>query len=132
MIRDLVAEAAKSGVVRGDVSPDELANYCLHDGATAILPPKLLEPMLCAQDEDAAAGGVHRERDGQVPTVRLDSIQTMDRRAALRAWRQSRAASPSRSAAPSSCRVNASPFANTFRSGRESASPTMSKLSRPA
>ena len=30
IIRDLVAEAAATGDVRGDVPPDELASYCLH------------------------------------------------------------------------------------------------------
>jgi AcrR family transcriptional regulator len=30
MIRDLLTEAAESGDVRDDVSPDELASYCLH------------------------------------------------------------------------------------------------------
>jgi AcrR family transcriptional regulator len=30
MIRDLVAEGAASGKLRDDVSPDELASYCLH------------------------------------------------------------------------------------------------------
>ncbi|HYY45098.1 MAG TPA: TetR/AcrR family transcriptional regulator [Actinomycetota bacterium] len=30
MIRDLVAEAAKAGAVRGDMPPGELAHYCLH------------------------------------------------------------------------------------------------------
>lgn len=30
MIRDLLAEAAAAGVVRGDVDPAELASYCLH------------------------------------------------------------------------------------------------------
>ena len=30
MIRDLMIEAAKTGEVRGDVAPDELASYCLH------------------------------------------------------------------------------------------------------
>jgi AcrR family transcriptional regulator len=30
MIRDLVADAAQSGDVRDDISPDELATYCLH------------------------------------------------------------------------------------------------------
>ncbi|HEX2090521.1 MAG TPA: TetR/AcrR family transcriptional regulator, partial [Actinomycetota bacterium] len=29
MIRDLISEAARTGSVRGDVSPAELANYCL-------------------------------------------------------------------------------------------------------
>ena len=35
MIRDLVADAASSGEVRGDVSPDELASYCLNALAAA-------------------------------------------------------------------------------------------------
>jgi AcrR family transcriptional regulator len=30
MIRDLLAEASKTGEVRDDVAPDELASYCLH------------------------------------------------------------------------------------------------------
>ncbi len=30
MIRDLLAAGAKTGAVRGDVAPDELAGYCLH------------------------------------------------------------------------------------------------------
>jgi hypothetical protein len=30
MIRDLLAEAAKTGDLRDDVAPDELAVYCLH------------------------------------------------------------------------------------------------------
>ncbi len=30
LIRDLIAEAAKSGAVRDDVAPDELASYCMH------------------------------------------------------------------------------------------------------
>jgi AcrR family transcriptional regulator len=30
LIRQLLSEAAKAGSVRSDVSPDELANYCLH------------------------------------------------------------------------------------------------------
>ena len=30
MIRDLLAEAAETGDVRDDVTPDELASYCLH------------------------------------------------------------------------------------------------------
>ncbi|HZJ10721.1 MAG TPA: hypothetical protein VFD39_13560, partial [Trueperaceae bacterium] len=29
-IRKLLSEAVESGVVRNDVAPDELANYCLH------------------------------------------------------------------------------------------------------
>jgi AcrR family transcriptional regulator len=35
MIRDLVAEAAGAGVLRDEVPPDELANYCLHALAAA-------------------------------------------------------------------------------------------------
>jgi hypothetical protein len=30
LIRDLLTEAAETGVLRDDVAPDELANYCLH------------------------------------------------------------------------------------------------------
>ncbi len=30
MVRDLLTEAAETGAVRDDVTPDELANYCLH------------------------------------------------------------------------------------------------------
>jgi hypothetical protein len=30
MIRVLLTEAAETGVVRDDVTPDELASYCLH------------------------------------------------------------------------------------------------------
>jgi hypothetical protein len=35
LIRDLLTEAAKTGDVRGDVAPDELASYCLHALAAA-------------------------------------------------------------------------------------------------
>ena len=35
MIRELVAEGAEAGELRGDVSPDELASYCLHAAAAA-------------------------------------------------------------------------------------------------
>jgi AcrR family transcriptional regulator len=35
IIRDVLAEAAASGVVRDDVPPDELATYCLHALAAA-------------------------------------------------------------------------------------------------
>ena len=35
MIRDLLAEGARSGEVRDDVAPDELAGYCLHALAAA-------------------------------------------------------------------------------------------------
>ncbi|WP_112467676.1 TetR/AcrR family transcriptional regulator [Streptomyces triticisoli] len=38
MIRDLLAEGARTGDFRGDVAPDELATYCLHalTGAAAL------------------------------------------------------------------------------------------------
>jgi AcrR family transcriptional regulator len=40
-IRDLLAEGAKSGELRDDVSPDELASYCLHAlTAASSLPTK--------------------------------------------------------------------------------------------
>jgi AcrR family transcriptional regulator len=35
MVRDLLAKAAASGDIRGDVAPDELASYCLHSLAAA-------------------------------------------------------------------------------------------------
>jgi len=34
-VRDLLAEGAEAGEVRGDVAPDELATYCLHALAAA-------------------------------------------------------------------------------------------------
>jgi AcrR family transcriptional regulator len=41
MIRDLLTEAAKTGGVRDDVAPDELASYCLHTlTAAGSLPSK--------------------------------------------------------------------------------------------
>ena len=40
-IRDLLAEGAKSGELRDDVAPDELASYCLHAlAAASSLPSK--------------------------------------------------------------------------------------------
>jgi AcrR family transcriptional regulator len=40
-VRDLLAEAAKTGDVRDDVAPDELASYCLHAlAAASALPSK--------------------------------------------------------------------------------------------
>jgi AcrR family transcriptional regulator len=35
MIRDLVSEGARSGQLRDDIAPDELASYCLHALAAA-------------------------------------------------------------------------------------------------
>lgn len=41
LIRDLLADAARSGHVRGGITPDELAIYCLHAlGAAGSLPSK--------------------------------------------------------------------------------------------
>jgi AcrR family transcriptional regulator len=41
MIRDLITEAAQDGDIRDDVSPDELAGYCLHAlAAASSLPSK--------------------------------------------------------------------------------------------
>jgi AcrR family transcriptional regulator len=41
MIRDLLAEGAKTGKLRDDVAPDELASYCLHAlAAASSLPSK--------------------------------------------------------------------------------------------
>ena len=41
LIRDLVAEGARSGELRDDIAPDELAIYCLHAlGAASTLPSK--------------------------------------------------------------------------------------------
>lgn len=40
-VRELLTEAARTGAIRGDVSPEELAGYCLHSlGAAAHLPSK--------------------------------------------------------------------------------------------
>jgi hypothetical protein len=41
MLRDLIAEAVLNGDVRDDVSPDELASYCIHSlSAASTLPSK--------------------------------------------------------------------------------------------
>jgi AcrR family transcriptional regulator len=41
MIRDLLTDGAKTGVLRDDVAPDELASYCLHAlAAASSLPSK--------------------------------------------------------------------------------------------
>ncbi len=41
MIRDLLAEGAKTGKLRDDVAPSELASYCLHAlAAASSLPSK--------------------------------------------------------------------------------------------
>jgi AcrR family transcriptional regulator len=41
MVRDLLTDAARTGDVRRDVAPDELANYCLHALAAARSLPSL-------------------------------------------------------------------------------------------
>lgn len=42
LVRDLITEAARTGHVRTDVAPDELANYCLHAvSAASSLPSKV-------------------------------------------------------------------------------------------
>jgi hypothetical protein len=38
-LRDLVGEAAKTGHVRADIPPDELASYCLHAVSAAANAP---------------------------------------------------------------------------------------------
>jgi len=49
IVRDLLADAAKVGAVRTDVSTDELANYCLHAlGAASGLPSKAAVDRLVA------------------------------------------------------------------------------------
>jgi AcrR family transcriptional regulator len=41
LVRDLLAQAAQTGDLRGDVAPDELASYCLHAlSAASSLPSK--------------------------------------------------------------------------------------------
>jgi AcrR family transcriptional regulator len=49
MIKDLVAEGSRSGELRDDVAPDELAIYCLHAlGAASTLPSKAAVSRLVA------------------------------------------------------------------------------------
>jgi AcrR family transcriptional regulator len=49
MIKDLVAEGSRSGELRDDVPPDELAIYCLHAlGAASTLPSKAAVSRLVA------------------------------------------------------------------------------------
>jgi len=41
LVGDLLAQAARTGDLRGDVAPDELASYCLHAlSAASSLPSK--------------------------------------------------------------------------------------------
>jgi AcrR family transcriptional regulator len=57
MIRKLLAEAAAGGDVRDDVSPDELATYCLHAlGAASRLPSKAAVRRLVTVTLDGLAG----------------------------------------------------------------------------
>jgi AcrR family transcriptional regulator len=59
-VRDLLKEAAESGTVREDVTPDELANYCLHAiTAASSLPSKaavrrLVQVILAGLRSDSA------------------------------------------------------------------------------
>ncbi len=63
-IRDLVAEGAKAGDLRGDVAPDELATYCLHAlTAASSLKSKIAVRRLVAV---TLAGLHHREDPGSV------------------------------------------------------------------
>ena len=49
LIGDLLAEAAGTGAIRGDVAPDELADYCLHAlAAAASLPSEVAVRRLVA------------------------------------------------------------------------------------
>ena len=49
LIRDLVRDAIKTGDVRNDVSPDELASYCLHSlQAASRMPSKAAVRRLAA------------------------------------------------------------------------------------
>jgi hypothetical protein len=59
MIRDLLAEARKTGDVREDVTLDELASYCLHAlSASSSLPSKPAVRRLVAVTLD----GIRRSR----------------------------------------------------------------------
>ena len=59
MIRDLLIEGAESGQLRDDVTPDELASYCLHAlTAARQLPSKAAVRRLVA----VTLAGLHRQR----------------------------------------------------------------------
>jgi AcrR family transcriptional regulator len=60
LFRDLLAEAAAAGVIRHDIDPDELANYCLH--------------ALTAASDLPSEAGVHR-----LLTVTLEGLRGRDR-----------------------------------------------------
>jgi len=60
-IRDLLAEGAEAGDLRGDVTPDELASYCLHAlAAASSLPSKAAVRRLVA----VTLSGLHPPTDG--------------------------------------------------------------------
>ncbi|MEO7017807.1 MAG: TetR/AcrR family transcriptional regulator [Leifsonia sp.] len=64
LIRDVIADAAQAGTVRGDVAPEELANYCLHAlDAASSLPSnsavqRLISVVLTGLRPDATAATV--------------------------------------------------------------------------
>jgi AcrR family transcriptional regulator len=58
MIRDLLTEGARTGEIRGDISPDELASYCLHAlTAAGSLPSKAAVRRLVAVTLDGLRTG---------------------------------------------------------------------------
>ncbi|MFC4467807.1 TetR/AcrR family transcriptional regulator [Streptomyces xiangluensis] len=70
MIRDLLAEGARTGVFRDDVAPDELATYCLHAlTAAAALPSEAAADRLVAVTLSGLRDG-HTVPDGRRPTSR--------------------------------------------------------------
>lgn len=70
MIRDLLAEGAQNGVFRDDVTPDELATYCLHAlTAAAALPSVAAADRLVAVTLSGLHAG-HPTPDGRRPASR--------------------------------------------------------------
>ncbi|WP_127354717.1 TetR/AcrR family transcriptional regulator [Actinacidiphila soli] len=65
MIRDLLAEGAESGTLRGDVAPDELATYCLHAlAAASSLPSQAAVHRLVT----VTLAGLHPQADAVTPS----------------------------------------------------------------
>ncbi|ALV33074.1 TetR/AcrR family transcriptional regulator [Streptomyces sp. CdTB01] len=70
MIRDLLAEGTQTGDVRDDVSPDELATYCLHAlTAAAALPSDAAADRLVAVTLSGLRD-MHPASDAQKPATR--------------------------------------------------------------
>ncbi|GAA0658711.1 hypothetical protein GCM10010193_06800 [Kitasatospora atroaurantiaca] len=74
LVRDLLSEGAKAGVLRDDVMPDELANYCLHAlSAAGSLPSKAAVRRLVTvtlaglHPRAATTGPSRRDGDARVP-----------------------------------------------------------------